>query len=97
AEPESWLPHLQAWLRDLARVTVSGAQLGPERLVNFDRRERLAEEARRIRPDAALRLLRAGDRLGEAVADRSNTLLAIEEFLVWWRDPGSMPRSPAGH
>ncbi|SCY17302.1 DNA polymerase III subunit delta' [Thiohalorhabdus denitrificans] len=93
-ESAAWLPHLQAWLRDLTRVTVTAGQAPPEHLVNADRRERLAQEARRLGPAAAERLLRAGEGLAEAEAGRASTRLALEEFLFWWRDPEAMPRIP---
>ncbi|MFA9462088.1 DNA polymerase III subunit delta' [Thiohalorhabdus methylotrophus] len=95
ADPDSWLPHFLAWLRDLARVTVSGGMVGQQRLVNFDRQDYLAEQARSIGPPAAERLLRAGERLAEMVSGRTSTRLAIEEFLVWWREPDAMPRFPS--
>ncbi|MFP4561002.1 MAG: DNA polymerase III subunit delta' [Thiohalorhabdus sp.] len=93
-ESAAWLPHLQAWLRDLARVTVTAGQAPPERLVNADRRERLVQEAGRFGPASAERLLRAGEALAEAEAGRVSTRLALEELLFWWRDPETMPRTP---
>lgn len=91
AESAAWLPHLEAWLRDLARVRVTAGQVPAERLVNFDRLERLETQARRLGAAEADRLLKAAVRLREAVAGRENTRLAVEEFLVTWRWPSGVP------
>ncbi|HKJ70418.1 MAG TPA: DNA polymerase III subunit delta' [Gammaproteobacteria bacterium] len=87
AEPDAWLPHLLAWLRDLARVTVSAGRAGDDALANPDRREQLAAQAAEQGFAALDALLRAAERLAEAVAGRANTLLAAEEFLLAWRRP----------
>ena len=91
AESVAWLPYLEAWLRDLARVRVSAGRVPAERLVNFDRRERLDTQARRLGAAEADRLLKAVVRLREAVAGRENTRLAVEDFLVTWRWPSGVP------
>jgi DNA polymerase-3 subunit delta' len=87
AEPDTWLPHLLAWLRDLARVKVSAGQAAGESLANPDRRQELVRQADQqdfVTLDA---LLRSAERLAEAVSGRTNTRLAAEEFLLAWRRP----------
>jgi DNA polymerase-3 subunit delta' len=87
ADPDAWLPHLLAWLRDLARVRVTLGRSGTANLANPDRTERLQAHAREQDFAGIDRLLRAGERLAETVSGRANTRLAVEAFLIHWRRP----------
>ncbi|HKL77008.1 MAG TPA: DNA polymerase III subunit delta' [Gammaproteobacteria bacterium] len=95
AEVAAWLPYLEAWLQDLARVRVSSGQVPAERLVNFDRSDRLHAQSRRLGAAEAAQLVRAAARLREAVNGRANTRLAVEDFLVAWRWPAGPPLKAA--
>lgn len=85
AEPDTWVPHLLAWLRDLARVKVVNGQNGGSFLANADREEALRRQAADRGFQSLDRLLRAADDLTEAVHGRLSTRLAAEEFLLTWR------------
>ena len=86
-EPDTWLPHLLAWLRDLARVRVGAARSGAAYLANPDRLDALQAQAMAQDFTALDSLLRAAEQLAEAVTGRANTRLAAEEFLLTWRRP----------
>lgn len=85
AEPDTWLPHVLAWLRDLARVRVLSGQAGGPFLANADREAALKRQAAERDFQTLDGLLRAADQLAEAVNGRANTRLAAEEFLLTWR------------
>ena len=87
AEPDTWLPHLLSWLRDLARVRVLAGREGGNFLANADRLEELRRQARQQDFPALDGLLRAAEELAGAVSGRVNTRLAAEEFLLAWRHP----------
>jgi len=85
ADPDTWLPHLLAWLRDLARVRVLSGQGGGPFLANPDREDILRDQAGERDFQTLDTLLRAADELAEAVHGRISTRLAAEEFLLTWR------------
>ena len=89
AELDTWLPHLLAWLRDLARVRVTHGRAGSAHLANPDRGEQLHRQAQEQGFAALDRLIRAGERLAEGLSGRANSRLAAEEFLLAWRRAGA--------
>ena len=84
AEPGTWLPFVTGWLRDMARVKVSGPNIPAERLVNADRRSELAQAVAAKSFKHIDRLRREGEELVEQVTGRRNTQLALEAFLAGW-------------
>ncbi|MEF8793541.1 DNA polymerase III subunit delta' [Thiohalorhabdus sp.] len=85
ADPATWLPHLLAWLRDMARVRVLSGQAGGPFLANPDREKALRGQASERDFTALDSLLRAADELADAVHGPLSTRLAVEEFLLTWR------------
>lgn len=87
AEGESaqWLPLARAWLQDWVRVTVAGPEATDAALVNADRAPDLARRAAGgyDRPAAGLAALEA---LAGQLEGPANTRLAVEDFLLHWRE-----------
>jgi DNA polymerase-3 subunit delta' len=84
-DPAQWLPLARAWLQDWVRVTVAGPEAARSVLVNADRAEDLARRAASGygRPAAGLASLEA---LAGSLEGPANLRLAVEDFLLHWRE-----------
>jgi DNA polymerase-3 subunit delta' len=92
-DPADWLPLARVWLQDWVRVTVAGLDAARSGLVNGDRAEEIARRAQSGYDWPATGLSALGH-LAEQMEGPANSRLALEDFLLRWRE--AAPRAGAG-